>query len=58
LALSGQSRHRNILSAIGVTTDKSGHWPAIVCPLMTQSGHSGGFGPTPVCQIEFYSMKA
>jgi hypothetical protein len=27
------------LSAIGVIADKSWFWPAMVCPLMTQSGH-------------------
>jgi hypothetical protein len=29
------------LSAVGVTADKAGFWPAMVCPLMTQSGHAG-----------------
>jgi hypothetical protein len=27
------------LSAIGATVDNGGFWPAMVCPLMTQSGH-------------------
>src|ERR1019366_4808067 len=35
LAHSGQSRRRNILSAIGGIADKSGFWAARVCPLLT-----------------------
>jgi hypothetical protein len=41
LALNGQSRQRNILSAIGATADKFGFWAIMVCPLMTRSGHQG-----------------
>jgi hypothetical protein len=32
-------RMADILSVIGVTADKTRFWPAIVCPLLDQSGH-------------------
>ena len=33
------NRWHQVLSPIGPTTDKGGFWPAMVCPLLTQSRH-------------------
>ena len=43
-----QFRPRQCLSAIGVTADKSGFCPRIVCLLLTQSGHASAAGQCPL----------
>jgi hypothetical protein len=43
LALGGHYQSYPRLSVIGVTADNVGFWSAIICPLITQSGHKLAF---------------